>query len=125
MFTASGSGEPNSQSPDGTQTGDFLSAGGHLGADAAGHGAHAGDLPALYVTESGTGSLTATVDSMTVADLTDGDGSALMVHASPDNLAHIPTRYSAESTPGPDQATLNTGDGGARIACGQIAGSAS
>lgn len=117
--------EPDSQSPDGSQTGDFLSAGGHLGADTSSHGAHAGDLPALHVTASGTGSLTAIVGSMTVADLMDEDGSAIMVHASPDNLAHIPTRYSVEQTPGPDKATLNAGDGGARIACGRIDGPAS
>jgi Cu-Zn family superoxide dismutase len=117
--------EPDSRSPDGSQTGHFLSAGGHLGAGTSRHGAHSGDLPALYVTAAGTGSLTVLVGSVTAADLADADGSAIMVHAMPDNLAYIPNRYSVAQTPGPDEATQNTGDGGARIACGRIDESAS
>jgi Cu-Zn family superoxide dismutase len=45
-----------------------------------------------------------------------------MVHEGPDNLANIPERYqsSASTTPGPDSATLETGDSGARVACGVL-----
>lgn len=56
-------------------------------------------------------------DSFTVDELLDADGSAVIIHAGPDNYANIPTRY---STSGPDAVTLATGDAGARIACGVI-----
>jgi superoxide dismutase, Cu-Zn family len=112
--------EPDSANPaDPSMTGDFLSAGGHLGAGTADHGEHAGDLPVLYVEQSGTGSLTTVTDALTRDDLTDDDGSAVMVHADRDNYAHIPERYAPG---GPDQMTRNTGDAGGRIACGPVQG---
>ncbi len=112
--------EPGSVSPtDPSMTGDFLSAGGHLGAADADHGQHAGDLPSLFVGQSGTGDLTAVTDAFTLADLTDDDGSAVMVHAGPDNFANIPERYAPE---GADQTTRGTGDAGGRIACGRVEG---
>ena len=46
----------------------------------------------------------------------DADGAALIIHAGPDNLANIPTRYSAAGVAGPDAATLATGDSGGRFA---------
>jgi superoxide dismutase, Cu-Zn family len=110
--------EPDSANPsDPSMTGDFLSAGGHVGAGESDHGEHPGDLPTLYVAESGTGSLTAVTDALALADLTDDDGSAVMVHASRDNYANIPERYAPG---GPDEMTLNTGDAGGRIACGPV-----
>ena len=110
--------EPDSANPsDPSMTGDFLSAGGHLGAGESDHGEHPGDLPALYVGRSGTGSLTTVTDALAFADLLDDDGSAVMVHASRDNYANIPERYAPG---GPDEMTLNTGDAGARIACGPV-----
>jgi Cu-Zn family superoxide dismutase len=112
--------EPHSVSPtDPAMTGDFLSAGGHIGSGATDHGNHAGDLPALYVNRSGTGSLTTVTDAVTRADLIDGDGSAVMVHADRDNFANIPERYAPG---GPDATTRNTGDAGGRIACGPVEG---
>jgi Cu-Zn family superoxide dismutase len=112
--------EPGSVSPtDPSMTGDFLSAGGHIGAGATDHGDHAGDLPALYVNRSGNGSLTTVTDAVTRTDLLDGDGSAVMVHAGRDNYANIPERYAPG---GPDATTRNTGDAGGRIACGTIKG---
>ena len=112
--------EPDSVSPaDPSMTGDFLSAGGHLGAAEADHGQHAGDLPVLYVGQSGTGDLTAVTDALALADLTDDDGSAVMVHAGPDNYANVPERYAPA---GPDEMTRNTGDAGGRIACGVVEG---
>ena len=112
--------EPGSVSPtDPSMTGDFLSAGGHLGAGESDHGQHAGDLPILYIGQSGSGSLTAVTDGFTLADLTDDDGSAVMVHAGPDNYANIPERYAPG---GADQITRGTGDDGGRIACAPVEG---
>lgn len=110
--------EPDSQSPtDPAQTGDFLSAGGHLGVDEADHPSHAGDLPSLLVTEEGTAMISFLTDAFTVDDLTDADGSAVMVHSGPDDFANVPERYAPE---GPDADTLGTGDAGSRVACGVI-----
>ena len=115
---AVGACEPDSANPsDPSMTGDFLSAGGHIGAGRSDHGEHPGDLPTLYVAGSGTGSLTTVIDALTLDDLTDDDGSAVMVHASRDNYGNVPERYAPG---GPDQMTLNTGDAGARIACGTV-----
>lgn len=110
--------EPDSAAPDDPEdTGDFLSAGGHLGGDEAEHPEHAGDLPSLLVTDAGEGWLTFTTDRVTLADLTDDDGAALMVHDGQDNFANVPERYASE---GPDEDTLGTGDAGGRLACGVI-----
>jgi Cu-Zn family superoxide dismutase len=110
--------EPDSANPsDPSMTGDFLSAGGHVGVGESDHGEHPGDLPSLYVAESGTGSMTAVTDALALADLTDDDGSAVMVHEGRDNYANVPERYAPS---GPDEMTLNTGDAGGRIACGPV-----
>jgi Cu-Zn family superoxide dismutase len=112
--------EPDSPNPtDPSMTGDFLSAAGHLGAGESDHGEHAGDLPLLYVTDAGAGTLTAVTDALTLDQLTDEDGSAVMVHADRDNFANVPERYAPG---GPDQMTRNTGDAGGRIACGTVEG---
>ena len=112
--------EPDSANPaNPAMTGDFLSAGGHLGGGEADHGAHAGDLPVLFVDGSGAGSLTTVTDALTREDLTDDDGSAVMVHADRDNYANVPERYAPG---GPDEMTRNTGDAGGRIACGTVEG---
>ena len=117
-FHAVGRCEPDSPSPaDPSMTGDFLSAGGHVGAGETDHGEHAGDLPLLFVTEAGTGTLTAVTDALTRVQLTDEDGIAVMVHAGRDNYANIPERYAPG---GPDEMTRNTGDAGGRIACGPV-----
>ncbi|MGH2532719.1 MAG: superoxide dismutase family protein [Thermomicrobiales bacterium] len=69
--------------------------------------AHAGDLGNLTVEEDGTVRFTITTDRFTLsagdASLQDEDGSALVIHADPDDL-----------TTDPD------GNAGARIACGVI-----
>jgi Cu-Zn family superoxide dismutase len=54
-------------------------------------------------------------DRFTIRQLRDADGSAVMVHAAADNFANIPPRYGT-----PDDETKNTGDAGARAACGVI-----
>ena len=82
------------------------------------HGGHIGDMSSLLVKRNGTATLLLTTDRFTLADLRDADGSAVMVHAGPDNFANIPPRYAPD---GPDQMTLDTGDSGARVVCGAIA----
>lgn len=70
-------------------------------------GAHAGDLPDLTVNEAGDGRLSTTTHMVTLspgkATLFDQDGSALVIHAGPD-----------------DQMTDPAGNSGDRIACGVI-----
>jgi Cu-Zn family superoxide dismutase len=92
---------------------DFAAAGGHH--NPLGHqhgldnplGAHAGDLPNLSVNTAGQGHLNAATDRATLSagpiSLFDADGSAVIIHAAPD-----------------DQLTDPTGNSGGRIACGVI-----
>lgn len=117
--------EPDSDSPDGSKIGDFLSAGGHLTGDAAdvGHGnpdggaGHAGDMPPLLIGEDGNASMTFTTDRLTRELLLDDDGSAVIVHSDPDNFANVPERYAED---GPDEDTMKTGDAGDRTLCGVV-----
>jgi superoxide dismutase, Cu-Zn family len=93
----------------------FTSAGGHLNLEDAFHPEHTGDMPVLLVNNDGTGEASFVTDRFTLKDLFDEDGSAIIVHAVPDNYANIPERYGEV-----DQDTLQTGDSGDRIACGVI-----
>ena len=91
----------------------FVSAGGHFNPQGRQHGLrnpngpHAGDLPNLWVSRAGVGYLYYVTDRFTLspgpASLFDEDGSALVIHANPD-----------------DQVTDPTGNSGGRIACGVI-----
>lgn len=112
--------EPDSQAPDDPEdTGDFLSAGGHIaGEEDADHPDHAGDLPPLLVNEDGTAQMTVATDRLDESMLLDDDGASVMVHSDPDNFANIPERYLEDSTP--DDDTLSAGDAGDRLACGVI-----
>jgi superoxide dismutase, Cu-Zn family len=100
----------------------FTSAGAHFNPKGVGHGQHPADFPPLLVATDGTAEARFKTDRFAIADLFDADGSALIVHANPDNLAHIPTRYHShtEDKLGPDTATLATGDAGDRTACGVL-----
>lgn len=86
----------------------FLAANGHHNPGGAPHGAHAGDLPNLVVNVAGRGHLNATTDRATLSagplSVFDGDGSAVIIHADPD-----------------DYVTQPTGNSGGRVACGVIA----
>ncbi|WCM27744.1 superoxide dismutase family protein [Sphingomonas sp. QA11] len=89
---------------------DFASAGGHWNPTGMKHGSmnpagpHEGDLPNLIVGTDGRGTLGITVPGATMAGLLDADGSAIVVHAAPDDLMTDPS-----------------GNSGARIACGVFA----
>jgi Cu-Zn family superoxide dismutase len=98
----------------------FTTAAGHFNPAGQTHGQHAGDLPILFVGSDGVGQARIVTDRFHVADLFDADGSALIIHAAPDNYANVPTRYASATGPGPDVATLATGDAGGRVACGVI-----
>jgi Cu-Zn family superoxide dismutase len=100
---------------------DFASAGPHLKSGAENHPDHAGDLAPLLVKANGRATGRLTTDRVTLEALRDADGSALVVHAGPDNFANIPGRYIQG---GPDADSLTSGDSGARVACGVIAPSA-
>jgi len=94
----------------------FTSAGGHFNPEGKDHPYHAGDLPNLLVKKDGQAYMEVTTDRFRVKELFKGDGTALIIHADPDNHANIPERYA----PQPDKDTLATGDAGGRIACGVI-----
>jgi len=95
----------------------FMSAKGHLKNDGQSHGAHKGDFPILLVKRDGTVSARSETDTFGFETLKDMDGSAVMIHALPDNFGNIPPRYAPNGT---DQTTKDTGDSGGRIACGVI-----
>ena len=102
-------------------SGPFMSAGGHYNPEESDHGEHAGDLPSLYVTDSGWARLGFVTDAFELAELRDSDGSAVMVHEGRDNFANIPDdRYDSLEGPVPDETTLATGDAGSRYACGVV-----
>ncbi len=94
----------------------FASAGGHFNPAGENHPHHAGDLPNLLVIADGRAFMVVKTDRFKLGDLFNEDGSAIIIHAGPDNHANIPSRYS----PDPDAATLSTGDAGGRDACGVI-----
>lgn len=92
---------------------EFTTAGGHFNPGGKRHGLktpagpHAGDLPNLEVGADGTGRLEYATRLVTLGSgptsLFDADGSALVLHANPD-----------------DETTDPTGNSGGRIACGVI-----
>jgi Cu-Zn family superoxide dismutase len=97
-------------------SGGFASAGGHMNPHGMTHVDHAGDQPSLLINADGNGTLSFATDRYSVEDLFDEDGSALIIHANPDNFGNIPARYAAA----PDETTLATGDAGGRLACGAV-----
>jgi Cu-Zn family superoxide dismutase len=91
---------------------DFASAGGHLNPTGKHHGSlaadgkHFGDLPNVTIGSGGSGSVTADLMGTRAQALEwifDADGTAVVVHAGPD-----------------DYKTDPSGDSGARVACGVL-----
>jgi superoxide dismutase, Cu-Zn family len=93
---------------------DFTTAGPHFNPAGAHHGLenpqgpHAGDLPNIVANESGQAivdiaSNRVTLDATSPGGLFDADGTALVIHAGPD-----------------DQRTDPSGNSGARVACGVV-----
>lgn len=88
----------------------FTTAGGHLNPDSKKHGikskegAHAGDLPNISVPASGALTFEVLAHGVTMAQVLDADGSAVVLHQGVD-----------------DYATDPAGAAGDRIACGVIA----
>lgn len=108
--------------PSGSTNVPFGSAGGHWNPTGAGHGSHTGDLPSLLVGADGRAQAEFDTDRFDVQELLDADGSAVVLHAGRDNFANIPAAYSSGEppVPGPNAATLATGDAGGRFACGVV-----
>jgi superoxide dismutase, Cu-Zn family len=100
----------------------FYSARGHLELGGEVHGQHAGDFPVLLVQADGDAEARFDTDRFRLGQLFDENGSAVIVHAGRDNYANIPDRYHshAEDVFGPDSMTKDTGDAGARFACGVV-----
>ena len=107
----------------------FFTAGAHWNPDERIHGNHRGDLPPLLATTGGLARANILTDRFTINRLLDENGSAVIVHQDPDNLAHVlgetaegEERYHSHVSDGmgPDPATLATGDGGSRFACGVV-----
>ena len=103
----------------GTTSPPFTNVGVHWSAGAETHGHHDGDLPPVLVQADGNGTARSVSGRFEPSQLV---GRAVILHAGPDNLANVPTRY-VSGTPqvaGPDAATNGTGDAGGRLACGVI-----
>lgn len=107
----------------------FTTAGGHWTKEPADHGNHTGDLPSILGMDTGAAELNFLTDRFRARELLGGDGSAVILHASPDNFANIPATTStgadryhshAYNTAGADQDSRATGDAGTRFACGVV-----
>lgn len=99
----------------------FVSADGHFNPGGGTHGDHAGDMPALFFTANGNAVMSFLIDHFTPAQLR---GRAVIIHAGADNYGNIPVGPAANQyTPNSAEATTltqNTGNAGARVACGLI-----
>lgn len=88
---------------------EFTTAGAHLNPGSAQHGLenpagpHAGDLPNITVSAAGEARVDLTTSRTMMGEILDADGSAIVVHAAPD-----------------DQRTDPAGNSGARVACGIV-----
>lgn len=123
---ATGVCDPAAVDPATGATVPFFSAAGHYNPGGATHASHGGDMPVLQVNGDGSASSRFKTDSFDVEDII---GRAVIVHAAADNFGNVPvgsgaTQYTPNST-GTTNATAtgltaNTGNAGARYACGVI-----
>ncbi len=99
----------------------FASADVHYNPSGATHGNHAGDMPALFFTEAGLGSISFLTDRFDTQEI---KGKAVILHQGPDNYGNVPVGTATNQyTPNGDAATAltqATGNAGNRIACGVI-----
>lgn len=102
-----------------TGTPPFTSALGHFKVGNTTHKDHNGDFPVLLANTNGIAKTEFVTDRFKIKDLFDADGSAVIVHANPDNYANIPAGYTPASVD-VTNATQATGDAGARFACGVV-----
>lgn len=107
--------------PNGIQS-PFATAGPHFNPAGRPHREHPGDFPPIYINRYGSARVVFTTDRLSVRQLVDRDGNAVMIHQNPDNLANIPGRYRStlSPNPGPDPQTLEGGDADPRLACGVV-----
>jgi superoxide dismutase, Cu-Zn family len=94
------------EAPGFASAGGHLNPGGHQHGSANPHGSHLGDLPNLGIDGNGAGTLSAEFKGTRAeiaAALFDPDGTAIVIHAAPD-----------------DYRTDPTGNSGARIVCGVL-----
>ncbi len=99
----------------------FVAADGHWKIDGQDHGSHHGDLPSIYVGSDGAASGSFRIAQLDFEQL---KAKVLIVHANADNFGNIPVGIAPNQyTPNSDEAlilTKNTGNGGARLACGLV-----
>jgi Cu-Zn family superoxide dismutase len=98
----------------------FASAGGHFNPTGTAEGMQAGAFPVLLAGPDGRAAARFVDANVVPADLVTPTGTSVVVHSLPDNYANIPIRYTSGGVAGPDQETMMTGDGGARVACGVL-----
>lgn len=106
----------------------FASAGGHWNlVPGASHGHHTGDLPSVLVSPDGTAYAEFETHRFDVTQLFDSDGSAVVLHAGPDNFANVPIGPGRYQDPdnwlNAPTGTANTGDAGGRYGCGMVTAS--
>jgi Cu-Zn family superoxide dismutase len=98
----------------------FASAGGHFNPTGKPEGMQAGAFPVLLAGANGEAQAQFTDGNFAIGDLFGPAGTAIVIHAAPDNYANVPPRYLANGVAGPDTESQMTGDAGTRIACGVL-----
>jgi Cu-Zn family superoxide dismutase len=98
----------------------FASSGGHFNPTGKPEGMQAGAFPVLLAGADGEAQTQFVDGNFTIPDLLGPSGTAIVIHAAPDNYANVPNRYTANGVAGPDAETQMTGDAGARVACGVV-----
>jgi Cu-Zn family superoxide dismutase len=99
----------------------FASADGHLSATGKTHGDHNGDLPSPLVLRDGTARISFTTDRLDPRSLR---GTAVILHAKPDNFGNVPVGAAANqyqpNSPAATDLTARTGNASDRVACGLV-----